>query len=388
MKKVSLTSALFSTGLCMVLPAHADTPDLKSQVDALSKQLNQVQQELKEVKSQNEALATQQENALSASKSKADNLRVTGYGEVVYSRPTNMSEYTKADLARAVFSLNYRYDDKTRFVSEFELEHAVTSAEDAGEFEAEQFYIDHEINNSVSVKGGLFLIPTGFLNTSHEPPRFFGVHRNFVETIIIPSTWREGGIAAHGTTANGLAWDVGLTTGMNIANWEINLEVPRFTTADDLEDAGPFQQTHQELANANAQHLANYLSLNYQALSGFVVGGSVFVNNMGKFQPDTPENTAALAELHSRYVAGDLDISALYAQGRISDTEEVNRLYPGASNLIPAKFYGGYLQAAYSVWKNGNSRLTPFARWENFNPAEQIDGAATDEKTSAIKVWT
>ena len=34
----------------------------------------------------------------------------------------------------------------------------------------------------------------GFTNERHEPPTFYGVERNFVETAIIPSTWREGGV--------------------------------------------------------------------------------------------------------------------------------------------------------------------------------------------------
>ena len=44
-------------------------------------------------------------------------------------------------------------------------------------------------------RAGLFLIPSGILNTAHEPTQYFGVTRNFVETSIIPTTWREGGVA-------------------------------------------------------------------------------------------------------------------------------------------------------------------------------------------------
>ena len=47
-------------------------------------------------------------------------------------------------------------------------------------------------------------MPFGLLNENHEPTNFYGVQRNFVETLIIPSTWREGGFNLHGDTAGGL----------------------------------------------------------------------------------------------------------------------------------------------------------------------------------------
>ena len=105
------------------------------------------------------------------------------------------------DLARAVFGIGYRLDDRTEFNSEYEVEHAVASADDAGEFEVEQFYVDRRLNDAVSVRAGLFLMPFGLINENHEPTAFYGVQRNFVETLIIPSTWREGGFNLHGTLA-------------------------------------------------------------------------------------------------------------------------------------------------------------------------------------------
>ena len=63
-------------------------------------------------------------------------------------------------------------------------------------------------------------MPFGLLNEHHEPTNYYGVQRNFVETLIIPSTWREGGFGVHGNTEIGLDWDAGLTTGLNIGGWE------------------------------------------------------------------------------------------------------------------------------------------------------------------------
>lgn len=356
--------------------AIEDTP-AKEKTDSLQLQLDAIKIELQQVKAQNDALAAQQERQATTTTTAApqNNLSIFGYGEAIYSRPGHQTQNTVADMARAVFGFGYRFDEKTNFISEFEVEHAVSSADDEGEVEVEQFAIDHKINAVLAVKGGLFLIPAGLLNESHESPYYYGANRNFVETLIIPSTWREGGVAAHGN-ANGLNWDVGLTTGSNISNWEINPESPRFTTAFDLKDGGPLQATHQELANANAQHLSQYVALNYRGLPGFGIGGSVFTGNMGKFQNETPNQKMMLWELHTRWTPGKLDLSAVYARGTFSNTEDVNLLYPGATNPMPASFYGAYLQAAYSVWEHGNYRLAPFVRVERFNIGEKFEGVA------------
>ena len=58
------------------------------------------------------------------------------------------------------------------------------------------------------------------MNTNHEPTAYYGVERNFVETAIIPSTWREAGLGLSSTLDNGLTWDVGLTTGFDLAKWD------------------------------------------------------------------------------------------------------------------------------------------------------------------------
>ena len=64
------------------------------------------------------------------------------------------------------------------------------------------------------------LIPIGFLNEHHEPnSSTTALFRNLVETAISRITWREGGLALLGTES-GLRWNVGRTTGFNLANWD------------------------------------------------------------------------------------------------------------------------------------------------------------------------
>jgi hypothetical protein len=308
-------------------------------------------------------------------------LKLWGYGELYYTRPTHDEQQAQADLARAVFGIGYTFDSRTEFNSEFEVEHAVSSADDPGEFEVEQFYIDRQLNNAVALRAGLFLMPFGFLNEHHEPTNYYGVQRNFVETLIIPSTWREGGFNLHGDTDFGFGWNAGLTTGFDLSKWNFAPEFPLYTTALNLEDSdsAPLQTTHQELALANAQHLSQYLALSYYGVPGFSIGAAISTGDAVKVPapPNAPipgNQRVTLWEGHARWTPGKFDLSALYAHGAISNLTIANASNPGSPNPIPSEFYGYYLQSAYTLWDQGDYRLVPFARWERYNMGSRYEG--------------
>jgi hypothetical protein len=309
------------------------------------------------------------------------NLKLWGYGEVYYTRPSHDTEATQTDLARAVFGIGYTFDSRTEFNSEFEVEHAVASADDPGEFEVEQFYIDRQFNDAVALRAGLFLMPFGLLNENHEPTNFYGVQRNFVETLIIPSTWREGGVNLHGNTPFGLAWNVGLTTGFDLSKWDFAPEVPLYTSALDLEDSdsAPLQATHQELALANAHHLSQYVALGYYGIPGLTLGAAVSTGDAVKV-PAPPNaripgnQRVTLWEGHARWTPGKFDLSALYAHGAIGNLAVANASNPGSPNPIPSAFYGYYFQGAYTAWEHNEYRLVPFGRWETYDMGSRYVG--------------
>ena len=391
-------------------PTSVET--LEQKVDTMSKQLEELKAQLKELKSQAATPAPARtqpptqaqepaegrpqapqpvqakaepstppaaEQPAPAEPSRWDRLSVWGYGEVYYMRPTTEPSQTVADLARAVIGFGYQFSPTTRFNSEFEWEHAVTSSDDVGEVEVEQFYVDHNLNDWASIQAGLFLIPAGLLNEHHEPTQFYGVQRNFVETLIIPTTWREGGLAFKAVTPNGFTGTVGLTTGLDFSKWNFTPATPLYNSAFELEfnNVAPMQATHQELAIANAQHLSGFAALNYTGVLGLLVGGSVFSGGVVPALPNLPDNErATLWEVHARWTPGKFDLSAVYAHGYFINTAEANVQFPGASNPLPASFYGYYLQAAYQLWQSGEARLNPFLRWERYNMASSYAGVS------------
>jgi len=321
--------------------------------------------------------------SLAANASPLGDLRLWGYGEIYYTRPTHDEKASQADLARAVFGIGYVFDSRTEFNSEFEIEHAVSSADDPGEFEVEQFYVDRRLNDAVTLRAGLFLMPFGLLNEHHEPTNFYGVQRNFVETLIIPSTWREGGFNLHGDTSFGLQWNAGLTTGFDLSKWNFAPEFPLYTTALELEDSdsAPLQSTHQELALANAQHLSQYVALGYYGVPGLTLGAAISTGDAVKVPapPNAPipgNQRVTLWEGHARWTPGNLDLSALYAHGAISNLSIANASNPGSPNPIPSQFYGYFVQGAYTAWTQDDYRFAPFVRWERYNMGSRYEGTS------------
>jgi hypothetical protein len=284
------------------------------------------------------------------------------YGEAAYSRPRNNASDTLADLTRAVIGFSHRFDDRTRVAGEFEWEHAVTSADDKGEAAVEQLYVERQFTDRFGGRAGLVLIPLGLLNESHEPTAYYGVFRNAVETRIIPTTWREGGVALFGNTDIGLNWNVGVTTGFDLPKWD--------PTSDEGRES-PLGSIHQELSLARARDLSFYAAANYQGVPGLTAGGGVFTGKAGQGAPNfaAPNARVTLWEGHARWQTGPFDLSALYARGTISDTEALNLTFVGDPTPVPKSFWGAYVQGAWHAWQRGDYSLSPFFRYAWVNTA-------------------
>lgn len=301
---------------------------------------------------------------------------IGGYGEISFNGYLHDRSRNQADLDRFVLFFGHRFSDRLSFSSEVEIEHAISSAEDHGEVEVEQAYLSYSLNPAVNLKAGLFLMPFGFINRNHEPPVFHGVERNEVETRIIPSTWREGGIGLYGTTSFGLAYDVGVTTGFNVAR---------------LDDAAaPLAGSHQELQLARAANLSFYGSLEYRGIPGLLLGGAIFSGNAThdnadfKSDPTLPDfagvsSRVTLWDVHGRWQYRGFDLQALYARGTISHAAGLDSVllnYNAANGtdlpLVPSSFYGWLVQGAYSFSLGGEATLDPFVRYEAFDTQARL----------------
>lgn len=387
MKKHLIAAAL---SVLFVNGAWAAEPTLEEKFQILQNELDALKAQMAQMaKSGTAPAATAPIAEKGSSAASADSVSATsnlgpattvgGYGEVNYNRYSKDGRNSEADLRRFVLFFGHRFNDNLRFVSELELEHGVTSRDDAGEAEVEQAYLDYRFNDAINVKAGLFLIPLGLLNETHEPPTYYGVERNSVETLIIPSTWREGGIGVHGEVAPGLRYDVGITTGFNAGKMD--------------DPAEGYRSGHQELTMSRAHNLSMYAALNYRGLPGLLVGGGIFSGNTGQNgytdRGTTPQQPLlagvnarlTLWDIHAKYNIGNLDLQALYAKGTLGDVDAVSAaaVAQGHDGAIPKSINGWYGQAAYHVWRRGDYDLAPFVRYEKYNTQQKVaDGFTAD----------
>ncbi len=380
MLRMSLALSAIAVGVLAATPACADDQSLRNELAELRAQVGALKAEVDQLRAAPASVAsgavTSGPGAPDATRApdvvaiasaspvaaeSADATRFWGYGELNYTRPTANASAAQADLRRAVLGFSHAFDADTHVYGELEWEHAVVSADDVGESEIEQLYVEHQLRPELAVRAGLSLIPLGLLNEHHEPGNYYGVERNFVETAIIPSTWREGGISVLGTTEAGLSWNVGVTTGFDLSKWDS-------TSGDGRES--PLGSIHQELQLAKAHDPSVYAAANWQGIPGLTLGGGVFTGGVGQGQ-EFPARDArlVLGEVHARWQPGPFDVSALYARGHISDTEALNLSLLGAPTPVPESFWGGYVQGAWRVWQRGDSSLAPFVRVEAFNTA-------------------
>ncbi len=371
MKRSTLALAL--SAAFATTPGLAQT-SLEQKLQILQQEIDELKAQIQQVKAQKQpARATEAAGATGASSEPAAGLapgatRLFGYGEMNYNRFRDADRTSRADLRRFVFGFSHRFNDQLSFVSEVEYEHGVVSASDKGEAEIEQAYLNYKFNDKLNVKAGLFLIPLGILNETHEPPTYYGVERNEVETRIIPTTWRELGFGVHGLVGEGLKYDVGMTTGFDAGK----LDDPSFG----------IRSAHQEGQLANARDLSAYGALNYRR-PGLLLGGGVFTGNTGQNGQTNPllKGVGArltLWDVHAKYSVGRLDLQGLYAAGRIGDADRLNAAILASAPVpfaAPKSLKGWYTQAAYHVFKQGDFDLAPFVRYERFEIRQQEDPA-------------
>jgi phosphate-selective porin len=131
-------------------------------------------EEFKALQDQMNQLADAVENQPTTQASK---VHIGGYGELHYNNleKPDGSEKKQLDFHRFVLFFGYDFSDSIRFHSELELEHAIAGDGQPGEIELEQAYIEFDLTENMEAKGGLFLIPVGILNETHEPTTFYGV---------------------------------------------------------------------------------------------------------------------------------------------------------------------------------------------------------------------
>jgi len=287
-----------------------------------------------------------------------DKTSLGGYGELHANFDLDNSENNEIDFHRFVLFVNHEFNDKIRLFSELEVEHALAGDGKPGEVEIEQAYVEMDLANDYRVKAGLFLVPVGLLNETHEPNTFYGVERNNVEKNIIPTTWWEAGVGVTKKLDNGLSFEAALTSGLNTTNQRI-------------------RSGRQKVAEARLSDAAITGRVVYTGVAG------LRLTAFGQYQTDInqdnkEDNAATLFGATAEYSVGGFALRALYAAW---DIEGASFESVGAD-----KQDGFYVEPSYS-WEFPNThRVGVFARYSSY---EYFDGTLLDvEETSfGVNYW-
>ncbi|MBT3505704.1 MAG: porin [Piscirickettsiaceae bacterium] len=348
--------------------AAPSNEELWKMMQEMQQQMQQVQTQNQQLKAENanlknkveeteqavEAVVVATEEAANSPLFSGNRTSIGGYGELHFNNleDTNGdSDKDQIDFHRFVLFVGHEFTDDLRFFSELELEHSLSGDGKPGEVELEQAYIEYDISDQTRVKGGVFLLPVGILNETHEPDTFYGTERNSVEKNIIPTTWWEGGVMFSGDIANGFAYDLAVHSGLDVSK-------------EGTKTSFKIRDGRQKVAEAQANDLAYTGRLKWTAIPGVELAATV------QYQEDITQGNVAesdgavLFETHAVIQRGAFGLRALYAQWDLEgDAPEV----AGYDEQM-----GWYIEPSYKI----NEYFGVFARyseWDNQAGSSAID---------------
>ncbi|QYJ88111.1 porin [Shewanella mesophila] len=358
MRKTLIAAALLATFASQGAYASEETQELRNIIEQQQKVLKDLEKRLEETEKRVEKTADVVEESSSAKSATT----IGGYGELHYNNITdNKSGKDKKefDFHRFVLFVGHEFTANTRFFSELEVEHSISGDGQNGEVELEQAYIEHDFSDALTAKAGLFLMPVGIINETHEPPAFYGVERNPVEKDILPATWWEAGLNLNIKAAPGLAFDAAVTSGLNVG--------------DDYKIRGG----RQKVSKAKAEDLAYTARVKYTAVPGLELAATAqYQSDLTQGAGDVDTASATLITAHAIYSIENFTIKALYAQWDIDGQE--------AKALGRDEQSGYYIEPSYRF----NESFGIFARYNAWdNNAGNGDDTEITQTNVGVNYW-
>jgi hypothetical protein len=297
----------------------------------------------------------------------SEGVSFAGYGEMLLENfksenesGTGTAPTTRLDFLRAILYAGYRFNDKFLFNSEIEVEHA-------NEIWVEFAYLDYLVNDNLTVRGGMLLLPLGLVNEFHEPTVFLGAKRSETEQRILPTTWRENGAGVLGS-AGIVNFRGYLTNGLRGA---------AFTSAG-------LRGGRQRGSNALAANLALSGRLDVTPVPGIFAGIGLYHGGSGQEQVivsgDRLDVGTTVAEVHAQAQIRGFDLRALFAQASVDEAGEASRaLNLSTGTPIAERMQGGYLQAGYNVLSQFATpvAVTPYVRYEHIDTQHRVPAGFT-----------
>lgn len=331
--------------------------------------LAQLQAQIKAQQAQIDALVAAVEKPTSTA-STFSNITLGGYGEAYFKHIDG--EKDEFDAYRLVLFVSHKFNDKVRFSSELEIEHAYVKDTDTGTASPsktegyvalEQLFLEYQYLPKHRVAAGQLLVPVGILNETHEPDTFYGTFRAPVEREIIPSTWFETGLMASGEIVSGLSYDAMLSSGLK------------------NDGSKAIKEGRQRGSKADGSDLAYTARIKYTGIAGFEWGATWHhQTDMSQGSPKVANQNldADLLETHIAVQKDIFGLRALYAKW------DVNKSALAAADTKYAEQEGWYVEPSVKVLPT----LGIFARYSEWdNTAADSVSSNWQEASLGLSWW-
>lgn len=328
-------------------------------------EVHMLQERVETLEQRLEATVDRLESVTGVDETAGRSTTISGYGELHYRNLDNQSgagdDIKEVDLHRVVLFVGHDFNEGIRLFSELEVEHSQAGeGQSGGEVAMEQAYLEFDLNNGMISRGGLLLVPAGIINETHEPPTFYGVERNPVESRIIPSTWREGGLSLSGSWGQGFSYDLMVHSGLEVSSGD-NYQI---------------RKGRQSVSHAPADDLAYTGRLKWVGIPGLEMAVAV------QYQPDITQGSdpaagnASLMEAHVVWQRGQFGLRAIYAGWNLDGS--------GPQALGADEQRGWYVEPAYKI----TAETGLFARYSAWDNADGGGGDSDYAQTDiGINYW-
>ena len=354
-------------------PAGAGAQGGPAQVEELRRRLDVLAAEVEKLRSgetQVAEMSDEKRRALGLAPSAAaifrrpsEGVTFAGYGEMLLEKFADENESgasqdptTRLDALRAVLYAGYRFNNRFLFNSEIEFEHG---GEEVG---VEFAYLDYLINDHLSLRGGMVLLPLGLTNEFHEPTVFIGTHRPSTERRILPSTWHENG--------GGIVGNYGQ---VSFRGYIVNgFDATGFTSAG-------VRGGRQGGVEASAQDWGFAGRVDFTPVPG--VFGGVGLYHGGADQSRVEDGGQAIGvdttitEFHGQAQLRGFDVRGLYALAHVDNAGPLSdALGLDVDDPIAERMQGGYVQVGYNILTQMRTPLSllPFVRIERVDTQNRV----------------
>lgn len=294
----------------------------------------------------------------------ASQVTIGGYGEINYNQPEGKNG--ELNVERMVLLIGYNFDERTQFVTELEYE-------DTGdEITVEQAFINYNVANNVSLRGGLMLVPMGIINEYHEPTTFNGINRPLVDRFIVPTTWREIGVGVTGRFNNlSLGYQAYIFNGFRSVDKD---------TLGFINGANGLRGGRQKGIQSTIDSPNLSVKFDYYGIPGLRLGLSGY---FGRTQADDEiedldgaDVGISMVGFDARYTKDRFAARGQFIYTSLTDTEDYNAL---TGKDLGSAMLGWYTEASYNLLPmTKRQKLFAFARYSEYNTHLQTDGSLAE----------